>query len=138
MGVCPDHHRLRVRFSNVILLVPVCLLYHSNGITALSFSYDGEFIAIASTGSYIDIVSNILFLCRSVITYVDVVVRNRDWAVSSPDTCIRRRSNSPMAPFETYYCILWPNSDKRERATSGRLVQFVWSWYVRQVCCLLL
>ncbi|KAK7695381.1 hypothetical protein QCA50_000016 [Cerrena zonata] len=26
-----------------------------NGITALSFSYDGEFIAIASTGSYIDI-----------------------------------------------------------------------------------
>ena len=56
--MCAHHHRLRVRLRLAHLLAPNSNnLGNSNAINALSFSHDGEFIAIANAGSYIDIVS---------------------------------------------------------------------------------
>ena len=50
---------MRYRPSQFLPTVSNCLEI-SNAINALSFSHDGEFIAIANAGSYIDIVSKFL------------------------------------------------------------------------------
>ena len=44
--------------QNIVTYEHILTSLHSNAINALSFSYDGEYLAIASTGSYIDIVSH--------------------------------------------------------------------------------
>ncbi len=63
VDLCADDHRLRVSLSEP-RAPGVCPLIKdhlfSNAISALSFSYDGEYIAIASSGSYIDIVRTTL------------------------------------------------------------------------------
>lgn len=43
-----------------VLLDANSILLFRNAINALSFSFDGEYLAIASTGSYIDIVRDVL------------------------------------------------------------------------------
>ena len=63
----PHHLCLRVR-DHMRLFLPaawptdVLFACTSNSINALSFSHDGEFIAIANAGNYIDIVSCLLLL----------------------------------------------------------------------------
>ena len=42
---------------DIIIYESILISLYSNSINALSFSYDGEYLAIASAGSYIDIVS---------------------------------------------------------------------------------
>jgi hypothetical protein len=53
-----DYH-LRVRLFSAIVFTVNETRNYSNPINALSFSHDGEFLAAANTGMYIDIVSQI-------------------------------------------------------------------------------
>ena len=57
------HYVLRVRDVYIISFthpLTVMIVHSSNSITSLSFSHDGEYLAIASHGSYVDLVGSLL------------------------------------------------------------------------------
>ena len=66
--MCENNHSLRVCImSSIHDIRSRTYTSPSHGITALSFSHDGEFIAIANQGTYIDIV-------RSFITFFTCLI----------------------------------------------------------------
>jgi THO complex subunit 3 len=64
MDCCEDDHRLRVRAALPSIRSDHALIFSRcdrQAISDLSFSYDGEYLAIAGAGSYIDIVRTSLY-----------------------------------------------------------------------------
>jgi hypothetical protein len=67
MDMCSDNLHLRVSGPKTSHSLR-SLDSFSNAINALSFSYDGEYLAIANTGAYIDIVRIQCLASRSLLT----------------------------------------------------------------------
>ena len=82
----------------------------SHPITGLSFSYDGEFIALSTQGPYIDIVGHFPTSPRktSPLTRFSVVC-NRDWRAPPPRALPRFVANCAMASLEIRRGVLWTN-----------------------------
>lgn len=56
--MCKNHHLLRVSALCPWVLFASSHIPNSHAINALSFSHDGEYLAISNTSTYIDIVSH--------------------------------------------------------------------------------
>ena len=132
------HHQLRVRpapapapragASSQQLTIP--RPRPRNGITALSFSHDGEYIAIANTGSYIDIVG--LFLSfpldqtrRSHLTFFSVRDRDQCPVAQGPCPCIV--ADRHLASLKIRHSILRSDQAARRGPAPGRSHQSFWS-----------
>lgn len=59
MDLCANNHGLRVRIHSSLIATRSTNMNSTtrHSINALSFSHDGEYLAIANAGTYIDIVS---------------------------------------------------------------------------------
>ncbi|KAG8219017.1 hypothetical protein J3R82DRAFT_4773 [Butyriboletus roseoflavus] len=103
-----------------------------NAINALSFSFDGEYLAIASTGSYIDIVrdSSLLYLgCRFNLATFDLV-RDRDEYPAASRAGSSAVTDSYLASVEIRFCVLWADEAKRRQSSSSRCDQLIRRWYI--------
>jgi hypothetical protein len=106
--MCSYDHCLRVRFTTIVFVGPDLIILR-NAINALSFSYDGEYLAIASGGAYIDIVSYTSFSRLVDGVFLNSLVCYRDWCSSTSRSRTSTLSNCYMAPFKIRNCLLWPN-----------------------------
>lgn len=81
-------------------------------ISDLSFSHDGEYLAIAGAGSYIDIVrAECFFFCSMTIIQgvLLVTVRDRDGCADASRTCASQLAKGNVASVKLRHCVLWAN-----------------------------
>src|SRR6266545_2732235 len=99
--------------------------YYRFSINALSFSHDGEYLAIANAGTYIDIVrllSSFHFCLASDL--FEVCYRNEHSTPSS--SCLGSFSDCDMASIKVCYCILWTNEAEGRWSCPCCCYQHVW------------
>lgn len=92
--------------SSSIVSEPIAFIVR-HSVTSLSFSYDGEYLAIASQGSYIDIVRWSLYFVASCLTTINLAVFIRNLSPYTPCSYIGTSPRRCMASFEAYLCMLW-------------------------------
>ena len=78
---------------------------HSHSVTGVSFSFDGEFIAISSQGPFIDIVSMLPYLVLVSCTYASTVC-DRNRCIAASCSYIVSFTNSLLASVQVPVCIL--------------------------------
>jgi len=81
-------------------------------ISDLSFSHDGEYLAIAGAGSYIDIVRADLFFFCSLAVIQGVLlatVRDRDGRADASRACASQLAKGNVASVKLRHCVLWAN-----------------------------
>lgn len=109
MHLCADYHGLRVspRSSRLTYMCTQTVDPYSNDINAVSFSHDGEFIAIANNGNYIDIVSfcDFIQLQSQILTDGDTVCYRNGYANASR-TLSRSVTDCYLASLKIYHRLL--------------------------------
>lgn len=115
--MCSDNLHLRVSGSQTRPSLR-SLDSFRNAINALSFSYDGEYLAIANTGPYIDIVRTQFLAIYLLLTWSGPIVCNRDECPIASCSCIGTVTYSDVASLEICICLLWANKAPGGRASS--------------------
>lgn len=81
-------------------------------ISDLSFSHDGEYLAIAGAGSYIDIVrADPFFFCSLAVIQgvLLATVRDRDGRADASRACASQLAKGNVASVKLRHCVLWAN-----------------------------